>query len=161
VGLEETLAGKLLALVDRGAPRDLYDAVGLAQGRWSYDAAILRRLFVVLSGGLDRALTTYAIPHRASLSQTELEVGLVPVLRADEHPLREALTATLVPVMSPLVTLSDSESEYIERIQWGDFQPELVVGDDPDLLDRLRQHPMLLWKAETGRKRRRPGRGGN
>jgi len=33
VGLEETLAGKLLALVDRGAPRDLYDAAGLARGR--------------------------------------------------------------------------------------------------------------------------------
>jgi hypothetical protein len=56
--------------------------------------------------------------------------------------------------MSTLTTLSDSEKEYVERIQWGEFQPELVVGDEPELLERVRRHPMLLWKAENGRKRR-------
>jgi hypothetical protein len=135
VGLEETLAGKLLALVDRGAPRDLYDAVGLAEGRWPHDRARRRRLFVVLSAGLDRPLATYEMPHRASLS------------------------AALAPVMTGLVTLSDLEKSYIERIQWGEFQPELVVDDDPDLLESVRRHPMLLWKAENGRKRCRPGPG--
>lgn len=160
VGLEETLAGKLLALVDRGAPRDVYDAVGLAERRWLHDVARLRRLFVVLSAGLDRPLPTYEIPHRASLSDGEIEEGLVPVLRGDEHPRRDALTAALTPVMTGLATLSASEREYVERIQWGEFQPELVVGDEPELLDRVRRHPMLLWKAENGRKRRRPGWGG-
>lgn len=160
VGVEETLAGKLLALVDRGAPRDLYDAAGLAQGRWAHDAGLLRRLFVVLSGGLDRALPTYALPHRPTVSQAEIDEALTPVLRGDEHPSREALTETMAPMMTALATLSDSEKEYAERIQWGEFQPELVVGDEPELLERVRRHPMLLWKAENGRKRRRPGRGG-
>ena len=160
VGLDETLAGKLLALVDRGAPRDVYDAAGLAQGRWAHDAGLLRRLFVVLSGGLDRALPTYALPHRPSLSQAEIDEALTPVLRGDEHPSREALTETVAPMMTALATLSDPEKEYAARIQWGEFQPELVVGDEPELLDRVRRHPMLLWKAENGRKRRRPGRGG-
>ena len=160
VGLEETLAGKLLALVDRGAPRDVYDAVGLAEGRWLHDVARLRRLFVVLSAGLDRPLPTYEIPHRASLSDAEIEEALVPVLRGDEHPRRDALTAALAPVMTGLITLSDREKEYVQRMQWGEFHPELVVGDEPELLDRVRRHPMLLWKAESGRKRRRPGRGG-
>jgi len=160
VGLEENLAGKLLALVDRGAPRDLYDAAGLARGRWAHDAGLLRRLFVVLSGGLDRALPTYALPHRPSLSQEEIDEALTPVLRGDEHPSREALTETMAPMMTALATLSAPEKEYAERIQWGEFQPELVVGDEPELLDRVHRHPLLLWKAENGRKRRRPGRGG-
>ena len=159
VGLEETLAGKLLALVDRGAPRDLYDAVGLTENRWPHDRARLRRLFVVLSAGLDRPLPTYEMPHRASLSHAELEEALVPVLRGEEHPQRDAMSAVLAPVMTSLVSLSDSEKAYIERIQWGEFQPELVVDDDPELLERVRRHPMLLWKAENGRKRRRPGPG--
>ncbi len=160
VGLEETLAGKLLALVDRGAPRDLYDAAGLGEGRWSFEAPLLRRLFVVLSAGLDRPMPTYEIPHRASLSQAELDEALVPMLRGEARPRRDALTEILTPVMSALATLSDPEKEYVERIQWGEFQPELVVGDDPELLELVRRHPMLLWKAENGRKRRRPGRGG-
>jgi predicted nucleotidyltransferase component of viral defense system len=157
VGLEETLAGKLVALVDRGAPRDLYDAAGLAGGRWPYETPLLRRLFVVLSAGLDRPLPTYEIPHRTSLSQSELEEALMPMLRGEERPRREALTEALAPVMSALTTLSDPEKEYVERIQWGEFQPELVVGDYPELLERVRRHPMLRWKAENGRKRRRPG----
>lgn len=71
----------------------LYDAVGLAQGRWSHDHARLRRLFVILSAGLDRPLPTYEIPHRASLSQAEVAEALAPVLRGEERPRREALTA--------------------------------------------------------------------
>lgn len=137
----------------------LYDAVGLAQGRWSHDHARLRRLFVILSAGLDRPLPTYEIPHRASLSQAEVAEALAPVLRGEERPRREALTAALAPVITGLATLSDPEREYVERIQWGDFRPELVV-QEPDLLERVRRHPMLLWKAENGRKRRRPGQGG-
>lgn len=155
VGLEEILAGKLLALVDRGAPRDLYDAAGLPAGRWPHDTVVLRRLFVVLSAGLDRPLPTYEIPHRASLSQMELETALVPMLRGNEQPRRDTLTAALRPMMGALTTLSNAEKEYLERIQWGEFQPELVVGDYPQLLERVRRHPMLLWKAENGRKRRR------
>ncbi len=131
--------------------------MGLAEGRWPHDRARLRHLFVVLSAGLDRPLPTYEIPHRASLSHGEFEEALVPVLRGEEHPQRETLSAALAPVMTCLATLSDSEKAYIERIQWGEFQPELVVDDDPELLERVRRHPMLLWKAENGRKRRRPG----
>lgn len=160
VGLEEILAGKLLALVDRGAPRDLYDAAGLAAGRWPHDEARLRRLFVILSAGLDRPLPTYEIPHRRSLSHAELEEALVPVLRGGERPRRETLTAAVAPIMTALATLSDDEKAYVERIQWGEFQPELVAGDEPELLERVRCHPTLLWKAENGRRRRRPGREG-
>jgi len=47
----------------------------------------------------------------------------------------------------PLVTLSDDEREYVERIQWGDFRPELVVKDRPELLERVQRHPGLLWKV--------------
>ena len=157
VGLEEILVGKLLALVDRGAPRDLYDAAGLAEGRWPYAAPLLRRLFVILSAGLDRPLPTYELPHRASLSQAELEEALVPMLRRDERPRRGVLTEALAPLMKTLATLSEPETEYVERIQWGEFRPELVVGDDPELLERVLRHPVLLWKAENGRKRRRTG----
>jgi len=160
VGLEEILAGKLLALVDRGAPRDLYDAAGLGAGRWPHDRARLRRLFVILSAGLDRPLPTYEMPHRGSLSHAELEEALVPVLRGGERPQREILTAAVAPVMTALATLSDAEKAYVERIQWGEFQPELVAGDEPELLARVRRHPMLLWKTENGRRRRRPGREG-
>jgi len=155
VGTEETLAGKVLALLDRGAPRDLYDVGGAAAGRWAYDAALFRPLFVALSGVLDRPVTTYTIPHRPTLRQAELDEQLTPVLRLDERPDRAWLTEAITPLVRGLVDLSDAEREYAERIQWGEFHPELVAGDYPDLLARVQQHPGLLWKVENGRKRGR------
>lgn len=154
-GTEEILAGKLLALLDRGAPRDLYDAASMAAGRFPYDAVLFRPLFVAFSGVLDRALPTYAIPHRPTLTQAELDEQLTPVLKRDEQPNRAALTASITPLLSSLVTLSGDEREYVERLQWGEFHPELVVKDRPDLLEQLRRHPGLLWKAENGRRRPR------
>ncbi len=155
VGTEEMLAGKVLALLDRGAPRDLYDVASAAAGRWTYDTSCFRPLFVALSGVLDRPVTTYSIPHRPTLSQAELDEQLTPVLRLDERPERGRLTEAITPLVRGLVGLSDAEREYVERIQWGEFHPELVVGDDPDLLARVQEHPGLLWKVENGRRRRR------
>jgi hypothetical protein len=43
----------------------------------------------------------------------------------------------------------------VERLQWGEFRPELLVGDTPELLERLRVHPGLLWKVENAQKRPR------
>lgn len=154
-GTEEILAGKLLALLDRGAPRDLYDVASMAAERFPYDAGLFRPLFVALSGVLDRAVTAYAVPHRPTLSQAEIEEQLTPVLRRGERPDRAALTASITPLVSSLVILSEEEREYVQQIQWGEFRPELVVKDRPELLEQIRRHPGLLWKVENGRRRAR------
>ena len=156
VGTEETLAGKVLALLDRGAPRDVYDVTAVSTGSFSYEAGLFRSLFIALSGVLDRPVTSYPVPHRATLTQAELEKALAPVLRLGDRPDLASLGRSITPVVSPLVTLSDDEREYVERIQWGEFRPELVVKDHPELLERVQRHPGLLWKAENGRRRARP-----
>lgn len=50
------MAGKLLALLDRVAARDLYDAAQFALAP-PQDPVAFRRLFVALSGVLPKALT--------------------------------------------------------------------------------------------------------
>ncbi len=154
-GTEEILAGKMLALLDRGAPRDLYDVASMAGGRFPYDPDLFRPVFVALSGVLDRAVTSYAVPHRRTLSQAELDEQLIPVLRGGEGPRQVDLTGAITPLVSKLVALSSEEQEYVERMQWGEFHPELVVKNRPDLLGQVRRHPGLLWKAENGRRRAR------
>ncbi len=42
--------------------------------------------------------------------------------------------------LAPLLALNESEREYVERIQWGEFRPELVVGEDAELLDRIQKN---------------------
>ena len=77
------------------------------------------------------------------------------MLRVGQPIDQAALTERITPFVSSLVALTDDEREYAERIQWGEFWPELVVSEHPELLEQVRRHPGLLWKAENGRRRRR------
>ncbi len=155
VGTEEVMAGKLLALLDRVAARDLYDVARLASTPPPHDAALLRRLFVSLSGMLPRPLRAYSVRHLEAFTQEILDRELAPFLRAPERVSRQVLADRAAALVGPLLRLSAAEREYVERLQWGEFRPELVVADTPELLEKLRVHPGLLWKVENARKRPR------
>lgn len=61
---------------------------------------------------------------------------------------------TLSPAMAPLLTWSDGERRFLERLTTeGEIEPE-ALHDDPDVQNRIRTQPMLRWKAEQVRKRR-------
>jgi predicted nucleotidyltransferase component of viral defense system len=154
-GFEEVMAGKLVAFVDRVAARDLYDVASFASDPPGHDPALLHCLFVALSGLLPRALTAYGPQHVDAFTQTALEIELAPLIREDERPELEGLKSRVGPLLSTLFTMSPEEQEYVKRLQWGDFRPELVAGAHPDLLSRLKGHPALLWKVENARRRPR------
>jgi hypothetical protein len=109
-------------------------------------AVLFRPLFVALSGVLDRAVTAYAVPHRRTLSQAELDEQLIPVLRGGERPNQAALTASITPLVSRLVTLSEAEREYVEQIQWASFIRSWSSRIVRSSSSRLRRHPgRLTW----------------
>ncbi len=85
-----------------------------------------------------------------------MDEDLAPMLRSGETPSVEALRARAEVLLGQVLGLSASEAEYVDRIQWGEFVPELVAADQPELLARLRTHPALLWKVENARRRPRP-----
>jgi predicted nucleotidyltransferase component of viral defense system len=152
VGFEEVMAGKLVALADRVVAKDLYDVASFASDPPAHDPSLLHCLFVALSGILPRALTTYGLGHLNAFTQKDLEIELSPLLREDERPEIEMLKTRVAPPLARLLTLSPHEREYVERLQWGEFLPERVAGDRPDLLARLRGHPALLRKVENARR---------
>ena len=153
VGLEEVMAGKLVAFLDRVVAKDLYDVATFVSNPPRHDSELLRSLFVALSGTLPRPLTTYALEHLEAFSQKRLEIELAPFLREGEPVELAVLKSSVAPVLSKLLTLPAGEREYVERLQWGEFIPERVAGHHPDLLARLNTHPALLWKVENAMKR--------
>lgn len=154
VGFGEVMAGKLAALLDRAAARDLYDAAQFALTPPG-ESASFRRLFIALSGVLPKALSAYDTRRLRAFSQEDLDRELIPLLRTEQRVTREILGVQAGQVLAPLLALSEYEREYVERLQWGDFRPELVAGEDPELLGRLQIHPALLWKVQNARKRPR------
>jgi len=150
---EEVMAGKLLALVDRTAARDVYDVASFCSDPPTYHPGLLRSLFISLSGILPRALTAYGLQLLDAFSWRELESQLAPFLRQGERPEMETLKTRVAVLLSDLLSLTGDEQAYVERLQRGEFSPELVTHDHRDLLPRLRSHPALLWKVQNAQKR--------
>jgi predicted nucleotidyltransferase component of viral defense system len=155
VGIGELVAGKLCALLDRGAPRDLFDATHLpavAGAEWR--SSRMRSLFVALAGTLNHPVYTYGPDRWGRVDDRAVREQLHPTLahapRPEANELREGAWA----VVEPLLTLTDAEREYTDRLQTGDLRPELLFPSDQETVERLARHPALLWKAGNARQHR-------
>jgi predicted nucleotidyltransferase component of viral defense system len=148
----ELAAGKLAALMARGASRDIFDAREMLR-LGGLDRDRLRLGFVVY-GGMNRKDWRTVSVEDVAISGEEARRFLVPVLRSDLAPSKAELsrwTKDLVEetrsLLSSVLPLTDAESEFIERLNGrGEITPELLTSDER-LQVILREHPGLRWKA--------------
>lgn len=156
VGMEELAAGKLCALLDRAAPRDLYDAVrlpGLAREVW--DTPRFRGVFVALAGTLPHPLHSYTEARLARASDAAIREQLYPMLGGGEalpsaSGLREAAWAVVAPLLRP----TNGEREFTDRLQVGELRADFLFPDDEETARRVSRHPGLLWKVQNAVKPR-------
>lgn len=158
----ELAAGKLAALMVRSASRDLFDARALLRRcqLGQIDQEKLRVGFVVY-GGISRKDWRTIVVDDITAEPLAIERELVPMLRTEIAPARAeiaAWTKTLVSecrdLMSVLLPLTDSEREFLDRLNdLGEIRPDLLTNSGR-LRDVIRVHPGLSWKALNVRKHR-------
>jgi hypothetical protein len=101
-------------------------------------------------------------PADAVLSDRTMEQDLDPVLRRDPqgvHPASNGLcdwiVQTVGPALEPLLAWSTRERWFLDRLlDHGEVIAE-ALHDDSDVQERIRRQPMLNWKAQHVRARRR------
>lgn len=154
VGLEELAAGKLVALLDRVAPRDVYDTAnlpGLMPESWS--SVRFRRIFIALASVLPHPLYSYGRERMARLTKRAIDTELAPMLALSENPEANELLDRAWSAVEGLLKPDDAEKEFIDLVQLGELRPELLFGDDHILAESVRRHPAILWKIENARRR--------
>lgn len=153
VGLGELLVGKLLALLDRGSPRDAWDVANLPpSARGTLGEPGFRRLFLAMAATLDLPLCRYGQERlSASLTDTIVADQLRPMLSADERPDAGELAAAAWEALAPLVHLTADEAAFFSAIEQGDLRLELLFPDDSAEAARLALHPALRWKVSNAR----------
>ena len=112
-----------------------------------------RALFIALAGTLDHPLYSYGRARLERLTDESVQSQLHRVLIGKDRPNASFLRERAWEVVEPLLQLTEAEREFTDRIQGGDLAPELLFPDDPEITDRLRRHPALLWKVENARTR--------
>lgn len=157
--IHELAGGKLAALLDRCAARDLFDARNLLELP-TLDRERLRTAFVAYGGSSRKDWRSISL-GAVDVDPADVASQLVPVLRADVAPAQpdvatwsRRLVAECRELVSALLPLRQNEVEFLERLnEHGTIAPELLTGEER-LQRILRNHPGLLWKAWNVRKHR-------
>jgi predicted nucleotidyltransferase component of viral defense system len=152
--LHDLAAGKLIALLDRSAARDVFDAAGLFQHP-ALDMDRLRLPFVVM-GAMSRNMDLRTItPEAARITTIDFERMVRPLLRQKDHQLDlEAMQATARAGLSRLLPLRSHEAAFVEALwERGEIHPETLVTD-PAGQERILAMPLLRWKAQNARSHR-------
>lgn len=156
----ELAAGKLAALLARGASRDLFDARQLlAEGM--FEAEKLRLAFVVY-GGINRVDWRDVAIDGVTTTVDDVKRQLLPMLRQDIRPPPTDVgrwTTDLIretqSLLSAVLPLTGNEAEFLNHLNsQGKIEASLLTAE-PVLQQRIAEHPGLLWKALNVKKHRR------
>lgn len=154
VGLTELLVGKLIALLARSAPRDLWDVANLTEeARGRLQTQSFRSWFVGIASVLNHPLSTYGVDGIGSrLTQSDLDDQLGPMLTSGKTPRVEELVAAVRSIVGPLLELSPPEHAFVAAVAEGDAPTPVLFPDDAQASRLLSEHPALAWKLENVRR---------
>jgi hypothetical protein len=70
---------------------------------------------------------------------------LLPVIKRKDDFELEAAKKLVKEYVSVLMVLTMEEKEFLDKFENGEYIPELLF-EDKEILDRIKNHPMALWK---------------
>lgn len=153
---EELIAGKLRALVDRVAARDVYDTTFLPTlSNEPWPSQHQKRLFVFYSGTLPQPLNSYSTKRLDRLTDQEVRSSLIPMLSSGSALDTEQIRANAKQILSPMLTLDEEESAFVNTLNAGELRPELLFPQNPELVAKFMKYPHLLWKAQNAKAHKR------
>ncbi|MCL2073742.1 MAG: nucleotidyl transferase AbiEii/AbiGii toxin family protein [Marinilabiliaceae bacterium] len=148
----ELFGGKIKALIERNAPRDLYDIQNMLKhciiGDGEQDLMRKIVIFYLVLGSrkkIDFLLNFDAID---TLKYPQIRANLMPLLKKSERFDFETAKSEVKTYLSQLMILTDNEKMFIENFNKGIYQPELLFND-AEIISRVREHPLAVWKTRV------------
>jgi hypothetical protein len=160
--IEELAAGKFTALVQRSAARDAFDAASLLDLVPDLLQRPPFRVAFVSFVAAARADARELRPSRDLLPDLAIERDLEPLLRrgpgaefTGRSELATWIEQKVAPAIEPLLSWSARERRFLDRLLGEGEIDAAALHDDPDVQERIRKQPMLVWKARHVREHRR------
>lgn len=142
-------AAKGNALISRAAARDLYDWGNLiAENLFADERDMFRKCFVfyatISAETVNRDFDTSAID---SLKFDKIRRDLFPVLSKKDNFKLDDRKQQAKDYIAELMQLTEREQEYMNRFIAKEYAPELLF-DDKEIVERIKEHPMAIWKCQ-------------
>ena len=152
----EIFGSKMGAFFERTKPRDLYDLYSLSQSGLMVSGEernLLRKCAVFYSTiGNDSQENWLGrdIDQLVQMSFSKIRSQLLPMLRikAGAYP-KAKIEGAVVDFVKVVMQLDETDKDFIEKFQFGEYRPELLFGTQ---MKHLEHHPVAL--ATLSKKKR-------
>ena len=147
----EIYGSKIVALLNRAAPRDLYDIHTMMKyGLFDEpQEPMLKKCVMFYSAiGSDSVPDRFHFEQIASVSQQRVKTDLIPVLRRGIWFDAQQAHEQVITYLEKLLTPDERELSFWASFNQQEYRPELLF-QDTDILSRIGQHPMALWKCSN------------
>ena len=144
----EIFAAKIVALLSRTAPRDLYDIANLQKyDLFSADElALLRQCAVFYSAiAAEQAPAAFNFDTIREMDPHRIRTDLIPVLRRTEHFDLQAAQENTIGFLSDFMPPTAAEIAFWQAFNNKEYRPDLIFSD-PAQLDSITAHTMSRWE---------------
>ena len=144
----ELIASKIVALINRSTPRDLFDVCNIVKTyNFSNNEKTMLRKSVVFYMAIasEKTPVEISLSGISAITQNKIKTELLPVLRDNYFDASEAIKIC-TDFLDDLLQLSKNEKLFLEEFGNKNYRPDLLF-DDEDILNRIKHHPMALWKC--------------
>ena len=145
----EIFGSKIVALLTRAAARDLYDINNMVYfGLFDKtETPLLKKCAIFYYAvGSENVSETFHLDKIDELTEYKIRTDLYPVIRKIERFDLTAAKQRVKDYLSMFSEISDNEAEFIKTFKNGGYHPELLF-EDAQILERIRNHPMAIWKT--------------
>jgi len=147
----ELYGSKIAALIGRTTARDLFDVFQLINNQILLDSELdmLKKcsIFYLLTSNefqpLGDLLNQFK-KNMENMSFLAIKRNLIPLLHVGQTIDIDDFKQTVSQFIETLFELTETEQKFINSFNEGIYNPELLF--DKTIADRLKEHPMVLWK---------------
>ena len=152
VSFEELFAGKIKALLERSAAKDLYDVALLSTSNQTFDSASLRKALILFGVTSKRDWREKDFRTIDRIDEKMLQVELAPFVRRNEALNLDQLKSSAKELLRKVMTYDDKERRFMDLfLDNGKYEPELLFGEG-ELAQKAKDRPSVLWKLQNLRK---------
>ena len=154
LNIHELAAGKLQALLDRIASRDLFDSHKLLTS-WSLEQEKLRQAFTVYTGMRKNGWQEIN-EGIIQLDLKDVKNNLIPVLQQNFIPETKyndlklwgaKIITECQKVLQIILPFNETEIKFLSVLENGSIRPELLSSDNA-FCQAVISHPALLWRVK-------------
>ncbi len=148
----EIFSAKTVALLNRSAARDLYDIFNLQKYSLfdEQQKALLKKGVMFYAAIASETVPEYYdFSGIEGISAQKIKRDLTPVLRRAEH-FDLVLAQSQVKEYLEEILFSEDNCSFWTAFAKGEYKPEELF-DDAELLSRIENHPMALWKCKKNK----------